>query len=89
MSRQLIEPFRRNFNGMPSDHQVKFLYLPLAIFRDYTNIRSIVTCYQKRPDGKPLKEIEIKQKIQKIHQQLDQLDKWKDWHLGELYFDWT
>lgn len=89
MMRQEIEPFRRKVNGVPTVHQAKFLYLPLAIFRDHTNIRSIVTCYEKRKDGKPLKEIEIKHKIQKIHRRLDKLDKWKDWHLGELYFDWT
>lgn len=89
MKRQEIEPFRRKVNGLPNIHQKKFLYLPLAIFRDHTNIRSIVTCYNKRKDGKPLKEIEIKQKIKKIHDRLGELEKWTDWHLGELYYSWT
>lgn len=89
MRHQEIEPFRRKLNGVPNGHQEKFLYLPLAIFRDHTNIRSIVTTYGRRKDGKRLKEIEIKHKIEKIHRELGQLDQWKKRHLGELYFDWT
>lgn len=70
----------------PSEHQRKFLYLPLEIFRDCTNIRSIIVKYDSRNDGKPLKQIEIKHKIADRHKQMQNLETWKDLHLDELNF---
>lgn len=83
-----LEPFRRVLDEgeKPSEHQRKFLYLPLPIFQDYTNIRSIIVKYNHRKDGKPLKQIEIKHKIEDCHKRMGNLKKWKDLHLDELNF---
>lgn len=83
-----LEPFHRELdeNQELSDHQRNFLYLPLSIFRDFTNIRSIIIKHDRRKDGKPLKEIEIKHKIKQRHNQMINLEKWNDLHLDELNF---
>lgn len=70
----------------PTEHQRKFLYLPLPIFRDFTNIRTIIEKYDGHKDGKPLKEIEFKHKIKDRHKKMVELDKWKDLHLDKLKF---
>lgn len=85
-----LPPFYRRLDGdqEPSDHQRKFLYLPLSIFRDYTNIRSIILKYNRRTDNKPQKEIEINQKIKRCHNEMGALHKWPEWHLDKLEFIW-
>lgn len=89
MQKREIEPFRRKLNGVPKDLQKKFLYLPLAIFRDHTNIRSIVTVHHgNRNDDTPLTEMEIQHKIEEIHDRMGEFDKWKEWHLDALYYSW-
>lgn len=90
MPKKSLQPYKRVLYGenKPSDHQRTFLYLPLETFRDYTNIRSIIQKYHGRTDKKPLKEIEIKQKIKKYHSELGNLNKWNDWHLDKLDFIW-
>lgn len=90
MPKLVLEPFERELFGdeEPSEHQMKFLYLPLPIFRDYTNIRSIIIKYNRKKDGKPLKGIEINQKIKACHTKLGELDQWEELHLDELEFEW-
>ena len=87
MAKQVVEPFHRVLD-VPTDHQRKFLYLPFPIFRDFTNVRSIVIKHQRRKDGKPMKEIEIKQKIKKCHNEMGHLEKWNNLHLDELDYIW-
>lgn len=89
MARSELPPFHRVLGEEPSDHQRKFLYLPLPIFRDYTNIRSIIIKYYSRKDNKPQKEIEITQKIKRCHAQMEELGKWNELHLDELDFIWS
>lgn len=90
MPKRELPLFSRDLHEQPepSEHQRKFLYLPLPIFREYTNIRSIVLKYDRRKGDKPLKEIEINQKIKKYHSEMDKLRKWDEMHLDELDFTW-
>lgn len=85
-----LEPFRRVLKGdlEPTDHQRRFLYIPLPIFRDYTNIRDIVIKHNGRRDGKALHEIAIKHKIQHCHDEMGKLDQWEKLHLDELDYTW-
>lgn len=84
-----LEPFHRALDGdqEPTDHQRKFLYLPLPIFRDYTNIRSIIINHTHRKNGK-LTEFIIKKKIEACHSKLGELGEWKNLHLDKLEFKW-
>lgn len=89
MSKRRLEPFHRTLDEhWIEEHQRKFLSLPLPIFRDFTNIRSIIIEHNIAKNGKPLKEIEIKHKIEKCHKQMTKLRKWKVLHLDELDFIW-
>lgn len=83
-----LETYRRELAGgeEPTDHQRKFLYLPSPILRDFTNIREIIKKHHRRKDNKPLKEIEIKHKIENCHKEMGELDKWESLHLDKLDF---
>lgn len=88
MATKLLEPFTREIVGgkEPNDQQRNFLFLPLPILRDFTNIESIVTDdyimkYAKQPTKR-----EIDETIEKRHLQMGQLNKWKHWKLSKLKF---
>lgn len=85
-----LPPFHRylDANQEPTDYQRRFLYLPLSIFREHTNIRSIIQKHDPRKDNKPQKEIEINQKIKKYHSAMGSLKKWRELHLDKLEFIW-
>lgn len=87
----LLEPFCRNLteDQEPDYHQQMFLYLPLSILRNFTNIESIIADdYTKNKAKQPTKR-EIEQTIAKYHQQMVQLNKWKKWGLDKLEFRLT
>lgn len=81
-----LEPFRRVLDGdqEPTEHQRKFLYLPLPILRDYTNIRSIIIKHTRRKNNTPLRGIEIIA----YHRKMSKLDEWENLHLDELEYKW-
>lgn len=88
MATKLLEPFIREIVGgkEPNDHQKSFLYLPLPILRTFTNIESIVmdeyiTLHAKQPAKRQIDET-----IEKRHQQMGQLNKWRHWNLSKLEF---
>lgn len=70
----------------PTNHQRQFLFLPLPIFRDFTNIEKIVTDKFKKKNGKEPPRFVIGKTIQNRHKNLSQLDKWKEWGLNKLKF---
>lgn len=86
MARRLLKPFIRQLDQEPTDHQRKFLHLPFPIFRDFTNIRSIVIDNHKKRKGKPPPEFVIKKTIGKYHDELSELDKWERLNLDKLEF---
>lgn len=88
MVEKLLEPFSRQLNEgqEPTDHQRKFLYLPLSMLRDFTNIESIVTDTYIANYAKLPSKTEVEKTIEKYHQQLGQLNKWKHWKLSKLEF---
>lgn len=86
MARRLLKPFTRQLDQEPTDHQRKFLYLPFPIFRDFTNIRSIVIDNHEKRKGKPPPEFVIKKTIEKHHADLSELDKWEKLNLDKLEF---
>lgn len=83
-----IKRYDRVIEGEPSDHQRRFLYIPLPIFRKCTNIRDIIEQYHGRKDKKPRNGIEIENKIKKIYSELGQLERWSEWHLDKLDYIW-
>lgn len=88
MGVKLLEPFTREIIGgkEPDEHQAKFLYLPLSTLRNCTNIESIVTDdYIMLHAKQPIRR-EIDKAIEKCHQQMGQLNKWKHWKLSKLKF---
>lgn len=85
---KLLEPFIRNLNQdqEPDDHQKMFLYLPLSVLRDFTNIESIITDdFIQRKAKQPTKR-EIEKALDNHHQQMHKLHKWKHWSLDKLAF---
>lgn len=90
-TKKLLEPFfREQHEGdEPSDHQRRFLYLPLSILRDFTNIELIIKDdFIKKKARLPTKT-EMEKTIVKYHQQMGQLNKWKNWKLNKLEFRLT
>lgn len=88
MAEKFLEPFIRELKGDkdPNDHQRKFLYLPLPIFRDFTNIKSIATDEYISKNAKQPTKREIDESIEKYHQQMGQLNRWKHLKLSKLDF---
>lgn len=88
MAKKLLEPFTRELSGdkEPDDQQRKFLYLPLPILRKFTNIESIITEEYIMKHAKQPTKREIEQLIEKCHQQMGQLNKWKQLKLTKLDF---
>lgn len=89
MAMKTLEPFTRESSGGkdPTDHQRKFLYLPLPILRDFTNIKEIATDEYIMKNAKQPTERELEQSIEKYHEQMGQLNKWKHLKLSKLDFD--
>lgn len=87
-TRKLLEPFYRKLNDdqEPNDHQRMFLYLPLPILRDFTNIESLIIDDFVMKKAKQPTQAEIEKTIDKYHQQMGQLKKWKNWELHKLEF---
>lgn len=92
MARKPLEVFSRELDPQQrkllTDHHRKFLHLPLAIFRDFTNIRSIITDEQKKKNGKNPPGFVVNKLIEKRHQDMWQLDKWNEWNLHKLDYNW-
>lgn len=88
MTKKLLPQFKRELNEKdePSNHQRKFLYLPLPVFRDFTNICSIVIDGYVQKKFKQPTNMLVEVKIEKYHKELGQLNKWKSRHLDKLEF---
>lgn len=88
MAIKLLEPFSRKLTEgpEPNDHQQHFLYLPLPILRDFTNIESLITDDFIMKKAKQPTKTETEQIIERYHQQMGQLTKWKQWKLHKLEF---
>lgn len=69
--------------GKPSEQKM-FMHLPLNVFRNYTNIRDLVTSDLQAKKGKSPLEIEIKKEIEKRHRQLKDPQKWQQLSLHRL-----
>lgn len=83
-----LKPFIRELppDQEPTDHQRRFLFLPFAIFQDFTNIEKIVSDQFTKKHGKKPPLFVLKKTIQTRHKNLSQLDKWKEWGLNKLKF---
>lgn len=69
-----------------TDQQRKFATIPLCVFRDYTNIRSIIIKNYKKQHGKNPYEFIIKKKTENYHRQLSSVDDWDDSIFDQLEF---
>lgn len=90
MSQKLQEVFSRHSQPKePTDQELKFeifAYLPLDVFRDFTNVRTlIVEKHQQLNSGKSPTEFAIKRKIEKYYENLSNIDEWDD-SLKDLKF---
>lgn len=68
------------------DHQRKFQNLPLFVFREYTNVRSLVVEKYSSKHGKHPTEFYIKKAIEKYHAKLSDIDNWNKNGLDQLTF---
>lgn len=88
MAQKTQQVFSRTLDGEPTDHQRKFVYLPLSVFRDYTNVRSLVIEKYKAKKDKHPPEFVIKKTVEKYHKQLSQLNRWDELGLDKLDYKW-
>lgn len=90
MSQKLQKVFSRHSQPKePTDREIKFeifANLPLAVFRDFTNVRSlIVDGYQRLSKDKDPTTFYVNRKIEKYYKNLSQPDEW-DKSLKDLDF---
>lgn len=71
-----------------TDQQRKFMYLPLAVFKNFTNIQEVFAENYRNARGKDPKQIEIKKAVEKIRNELPNPDSWTKWSLSKLDFIW-
>lgn len=73
----------------PTQQQLKFeifANLPLAVFRDFTNVRSlIVHKYEQQQKDKPATTFYINRKVEEYYRNLSKTDEWND-SLKDLEF---
>lgn len=66
-----------------------FKYLPLDVFRKYTNIEDLITAqYKKTHKGKSPPGIHMNKYAERYHKQMTELDDWQGTILEKLDYKW-
>ncbi|XP_031624191.1 uncharacterized protein LOC116341338 [Contarinia nasturtii] len=71
-------------HGFSTDRQKQFIYLPMHIFRDETNVQDLIIKSEQKP-GIHISRSMLKQRIVQIHQNLADIQSWPD-YLDNLKF---